>query len=152
MDSLTSNGKRPKAKTTNNNPPYNEQISPSEIRRDIITPHLPSLRTPPAVSHSTSMTTATSFIPQSAAAITNHPAATTAPHANTSTTIRNIVRSTAMTAITVILSALLSFRASAASRGISSTIVMPDPIGHPQASSLRTSSHHHQPPTTLSPT
>ena len=112
----------------------------------------------PAVSHSTSMTTATHFIPPSAAATTNHPAATTVPHANTSTTILNIVSTVhtiTMTTINIILSipfviltALLSFRASAASRGISSTIVMPDPIGHPQASSLINSSHHHQPPTT----
>ena len=61
----------------------------------------------PAVSHSTLMTTATSFIPPSAAAITNHPAATTVPHANTSTTIRNIaitVHTIILTVPTVILS------------------------------------------------
>ena len=67
----------------------------------------------PAVSHSTSMTTATSFIPPSAAATTNPPAATTAPHANTSTTIH-----------TVILSAAKDL-----------SPVIPDPIGHPQISS-----------------
>ena len=72
---------------------------------------------------STLILTATHSTKPSAAATTNLPAATTAPHANTSTTIH-----------TVILSALLSFRASVASRGISSTIVMPDQIGHPQTS------------------
>ena len=94
----------------------------------------------PDASHSTSMTKATHFIPPSAAAITNHPAATTAPHANTSTTIRNIVltvHTITMTTITVILS-----------EAKDPSPVMPDPIGHPQASSLRTSSHHNQPPTT----
>ena len=45
------------------------------------------------------MTTATSFIPPSAAATTNPPAATTAPHANTFTIIQNI----AMTVHTIIL-------------------------------------------------
>ena len=78
----------------------------------------------PAALPSTLIQTATHSTKLSAAATTNPPAATTAPHANTSTTIH-----------TVILSALLSFRASVASRGISSTIVMPDPIGHPQTSS-----------------
>ena len=82
----------------------------------------------PAASPSTSIPTATHSTKPSAAATTNPPAATTAPHANTFTTIQNIT-------ITVILSALLSLRASVASRGISSTIVMPDPIGHPQTSS-----------------
>ena len=82
----------------------------------------------PAALPSTLIPTATLSTKPSAAATTNPPAATTAPHANTSTTILNIT-------ITVILSALLSFRASVASRGISSTIVMPDPIGHPQTSS-----------------
>ena len=82
----------------------------------------------PAASPSTSILTATHSTKPSAAATTNPPAATTAPHANTFTTILSIT-------ITVILSALLSFRASVASRGISSTIVMPDPIGHPQTSS-----------------
>ena len=81
----------------------------------------------PAALPSTLIPTATLSTKPSAAATTNLPAATTAPHANTSTTIQNIT-------ITVILSALLSFRASVASRGISSTIVMPDPIGHPQTS------------------
>lgn len=79
----------------------------------------------PAALPSTSIPTAIHFTKPSAAATTNLPAATTAPHANTSTTIRNIT-------ITVILSALLSFRVSVASRGISSNIVMPDPIWHPQ--------------------
>ena len=78
----------------------------------------------PAALPSTLIPTATHSTKLSAAATTNPPAATTAPHANTFTTIH-----------TVILSALLSFRASVASRGISSTIVMPDPIGHPQTSS-----------------
>ena len=82
----------------------------------------------PAALPSTSIPTATHSTKPSAAATTNPPAATTAPHANTFTTIQNIT-------ITVILSALLSLRASVASRGISSTIVMPDPIGHPQTSS-----------------
>ena len=82
----------------------------------------------PAASPSTSIPTATHSTKPSAAATTNPPAATTAPHANTSTIIRTI-------AITVILIAFLSFRASVASRGISSIIVMPDPIGHPQTSS-----------------
>ena len=82
----------------------------------------------PAALPSTSIPTATHSTKPSAAATTNPPAATTAPHANTFTTILSIT-------ITVILSALLSFRASVASRGISSTIVMPDPIGHPQTSS-----------------
>ena len=82
----------------------------------------------PAALPSTLILTATHSTKPSAAATTNLPAATTAPHANTSATIRAIT-------ITVILSALLSFRASVASRGISSTIVMPDPIGHPQTSS-----------------
>ena len=77
----------------------------------------------PAALPSTLIPTETHSTKPSAAATTNLPAATTAPHANTSTTIR-----------TVILSALLSFRASVASRGISSTIVMPDPIGHLQIS------------------
>ena len=85
----------------------------------------------PAASHSTSMTTATSFIPPSAAATTNPPAATTAPHANTSTIIRNIVSTVhtiTMTAITVILSAYLSFRASAASREIYTVTPAPDRV------------------------
>ena len=80
----------------------------------------------------------THYMKQSAAAITNHPAAITSPHANTSRIIRDIVmiaHTTTMSAITIILSALLSFRASAASRGI--YIVMADPIGH-----LPTSSPH----------
>ena len=79
----------------------------------------------------------------SAAAITNHPAATTALHANTFTTIRNI-------AITVILSAAkdLSTVISTKRSAWRNLPVMPAPIGQPQASSLRTSSHHHQPPTT----
>ena len=82
----------------------------------------------PAALPSTLIPTATHSTKPSAAATTNLPAATTAPHANTFTTIQNIT-------ITVILSALLSLRASVASRGISSTIVMPDQIGHPQTSS-----------------
>ena len=82
----------------------------------------------PAALPSTSIPTATHSTKPSAAATTNPPAATTAPHANTFTTIQNIT-------VTVILSALLSLRASVASQGISSTIVMPDPIGHPQTSS-----------------
>ena len=82
----------------------------------------------PAALPSTLIPTETHSTKPSAAATTNPPAATTAPHANTFTTILNIT-------ITVILSALLSFRASVASRGISSTIVMPDPIGHPHTSS-----------------
>ena len=82
----------------------------------------------PAALPSTLIPTETHSTKPSAAATTNPPAATTAPHANTFTIIRNI-------AITVILIACLSFRASVASRGISSTIVMPDPIGHPQTSS-----------------
>ena len=73
------------------------------------------------------MTTATHFIPQSAAATTNHPAATTVPHANTSTTILNIVSTVhtiTMTAINIILS-----------EAKDPSPVMPDPIGHPQTSS-----------------
>ena len=72
----------------------------------------------------------THYMKPSAAATTNHPAATTAPHANTSTTIRNI-------AITVILSAAKD-----------PSPVLPAPIGHLQASSLRTSSHRNQEATT----
>ena len=89
----------------------------------------------PAASPSTSIPTATHSTKPSAAATTNPPAATTALHANTSTTILNITITFILNETTVILSALLSFRASVASRGISSTIVMPDPIGHPQTSS-----------------
>ena len=54
----------------------------------------------PAALPSTLILTATHSTKPSAAATTNLPAATTAPHANTSTTIQNIT-------ITVILSALL---------------------------------------------
>ena len=67
----------------------------------------------PAASPSTSILTATHSTKPSAAATTNPPAATTAPHANTFTTIH-----------TVILSAAKDL-----------SPVMPDPIGHPQASS-----------------
>ena len=107
----------------------------------------------PAVSHSTSMTTATSFIPPSAAATTNHPAATTAPHANTSTIIRNIVitvHTIILTVPTVILSEAKDlFTVISTKRSAWRNLpVMPDPIGQPQASSLITSSNHHQPPTT----
>ena len=107
----------------------------------------------PAVSHSTSMTTATSFIQPSAAAITNHPVAITAPHANTSTIIRNIVitvHTIILTVPTVILSEAKDlFTVISTKRSAWRNLpVMPDLIRHPQASSLRTSSHHHQPPTT----
>ena len=89
----------------------------------------------PAASPSTSIPTATHSTKPSAAATTNLPAATTAPHANTFTIIRNIAITVILNETTVILIACLLFRASVASRGISSTIVMPDPIGHPQTSS-----------------
>ena len=67
----------------------------------------------PAALPSTSILTATYFTKPSAAATTNPPAATTAPHANTFTTIHTVILSAAKD---------LSF-------------VMPDPIGHPQTSS-----------------
>ena len=67
----------------------------------------------PAALPSTLIPTATHSTKPSAAATTNPPAATTAPHANTFTTIR-----------TVILSAAKDL-----------SPVMPDPIGHPQTSS-----------------
>ena len=67
----------------------------------------------PAALPSTLIPTATLSTKPLAAATTNLPAATTAPHANTFTTIH-----------TVILSAAKDL-----------SPVMPDPIGHPQTSS-----------------
>ena len=89
------------------------------------------------------MTTATSFIPPSAAVTTNHPVATTAPHANTSAKTPSIVliaHTITMNATTVILSKTKD--------PFIVHNIMADPIGHLPTSFLQPSSHSHQETTT----